>query len=310
MMLVVLFALTAGDPVSGPADGSPIHIEFPRDGFASFTSQVHPGNRIGYRFPEHVPLVHGEVPHDLRQAGIDSETTTRLIDDYAGRHGIATYRRQVSGKGWVPQDWTFYLAAVDDGIELLLVVQTHDKGLNEFYGIQQCFRLGGVTNADWRRKIAQTPAFSEYDLWAKRRDLTAAESLTYVLRKGTWQSLPACRESVGCRTPLGLRIDEKRAGGDLAAMTSIGPYQARAFQPVDCGLITRTNLEGTWCCGVYWQRTSHLTDHHPADCLHSIVNIGNVPPHARRAVRGKIYWCKGTKADLLERWRRDFSPSR
>jgi hypothetical protein len=49
-----------------------------------------------------------------------------------------------------------------------------------------------------------------------------------------------------------------------------------------------------------------VTDHHPADCLHAIVNIGDLPPHSRRVIRGKIYWFKGTKRDLLKQWRADF----
>jgi hypothetical protein len=97
--------------------------------------------------------------------------------------------------------------------------------------------------------------------------------------------VPACEESVGCRTPLGLRIGEERAAADSAAMATIGPYKARMLTPVDCGLTTRANLEGAWYCGVS-EATSHVTNHRQADYLHTTVNIGNILPHARRAIRG------------------------
>jgi hypothetical protein len=78
------------------------------------------------------------------------------------------------------------------------------------------------------------------------------------------------------------------------------------LEPIDNGLIARIDKDKTWVCGIYWQRTSHVTGHHPADCLHSIVNIGDVPPHSKRAIRGKIYWFKGSLQDLAEHWKQDF----
>jgi len=69
----------------------------------------------------------------------------------------------------------------------------------------------------------------------------------------------------------------------------------------------RNDLPETWVTGLYWQRTSHVTVHHPADCLHAIVNIGGIPPHSRRAIRGKIYWFAGDKRDLLKHFQCDFA---
>jgi hypothetical protein len=131
-------------------------------------------------------------------------------------------------------------------------------------------------------------------------------SLSYMLRKGAWKELPAGRSTVGARTPLGVRIDTEITGGDLASMPEVGSYHARMLDPIDSGLTTRIDRERAWISGIYWQSTSHVTDHHPADCLHCIVNIGGIPPHAKRALRGKIYWFKGTPDDLLRCWKRDF----
>ena len=94
---------------------------------------------------------------------------------------------------------------------------------------------------------------------------------------------------------------------DIDMMETVGPYEAKMLEPIDDGLITRANLEGTWVSGIFWEGTSHITNHHPADCLHAIVSIGNVPPHAKRAIHGKIYWLRGTKSDLEKHFQRDFS---
>jgi hypothetical protein len=276
-------------------------------GFATFTNRLHLGNRIGYRFHEHTPIVHGDVPRNDRAAGINPAATTKIERQFAERPGVVTTTIDVKDEKWVPQRWTFYLAPTRDGIDLLLVVETNEVGLNDYYGVQQCFRMSGKTNAEWRRAIAETPAFSEFDLWnVEEKDSQAKTSLTHVLRKGRWQALPARKESVGTRTPLGLRVDTARSDGGLDSMDTVGPYKALMTDPIDNGLITRTNRARTWICGIHWQRTSHVTVHHPADCLHSIVNIGGIPPRSKRALRGKIYWFEGTLADLAKRFQRDF----
>lgn len=287
---------------------SPITVELAdKRGFATFTNRLHPGNRIGYRFHEHTPIVYGQIPADNASAGIDPPSVMKLEQRFASRPGVLINVIDVKDEAWAPQQWTFYLAPTHDGIDLLLTVAAADVGLNEYYGVQQCFRMSGKTNAAWRRAIAETPAFSEFDLWnVAERDDSQKTSLSYVLRKGQWQALPAMKQSVGARTPLGVAIDTERTGGKIKTMPTVGPYEALMTDPIDSGLITRVNKDHTWVCGIYWQATSHITDHHPADCLHSIVNIGGIPPKSKRAIRGKIYWFKETPDDLLCRWRRDF----
>ena len=291
----------------GSASLSPITCSIPEGKQnATFTNALHPGNRIGYRFHEHTPLIFGEAPKDAAAAGIDPGKVAELEADFAHRAKALVKKVAIGDADWAPQTWTFYMAPVDDGIEMLWVVEAADNGLNEYYGVQQCFRLGGVSNIAWRREFAETPAFSEYDLWdVTQKESADKTSLTYVLRGGKWGPLPAIRETVGVRTPLGVTVDTARAGGDLNTMPRVGPYDARMLEPVDTGLVARVNFDKTWVCGIYWEHTSHVTDHHPADCLHSIVNIGGVPPHGKRAIRGKIYWFEGTLGTLSTKWSRE-----
>jgi hypothetical protein len=313
VFFAILVALvSAGSGTRGTAQSaSPIEVSAVpnQSSFVTIRHRQNPENRIGHRFQEHVPLIEGTVPLDYREAGIDPDEGMRLEKRFAQGAGVYRHQIDLSQDAWVPQTWTFWLLPAPDGVELLLKVETREFGINSYYGIQQCFRLTGATNVAWKQEIARAPAFSEFDYWAKlgKAGMPPA-SLTHVLRSGVWEILPARSETVGARTPLGLEIDGRRTAGNLAAMPRVGPYDAEMLQPIDNGLITRVNPDRTWVCGIYWERSSHVSVHHPADCLHSIVNIGGIPPHAQRTVRGKIYWFPGTLQDLLISWQRDFPP--
>ena len=134
--------------VANAADGSSIQIEL-FDRYASFVNRDHPNNRLGYRFHEHTPLTYGNVSRlgPTEQA----EPSPPAIERIKARPGARVFHRGVAEEGWIRQDWTFYLAPVADGIEMLWVVKTGDAGLPEFYGVQQCFRLTGVANEVWRQ---------------------------------------------------------------------------------------------------------------------------------------------------------------
>jgi hypothetical protein len=293
--------------VTASAAAGPIQIELFKE-FASFTNREHPDHRLGYRFHEHTPLTHGDVPPPL-----PVRERTRMAADlerFTRRPGVRTFQRRVAEAGWIPQDWTFHLAPVADGIELRLVVQTGAVGLPEFYGVQQCFRLTGAGNEPWRQQYARAPAFSEFDLWSSAPPGAPRVSLTHILRRGRLHPLPSVPETVGCRTPFGETLDVRRSGGRLDQLEFIGPYRARMLGTADDGLILRTSADGRWSTGLFWERTTHLSDHHPADCLHAIVNLGGVAPHSQRVLRGKIYWLAGPGEKLVRHWRRDFGPAK
>ncbi len=272
--------------------------------FVTFTNRLHPNNRIGYRLFEHTPIVYGQVPQNVREAGIDVAEPAKLEKAFSERPGVLTIKHRIDEEHWIRQDWTLYIVPEKDGINLLLIVEAFDEGLPSYYGVQQCFRMSGRTNSAWRQKIAKTPAFSEYDFWADEKEPPEGASLSWIRRKGRWQKLPATRETVGARTPLGVLIDNQRTQGE--SMGKVGPYEAKMLEPIDDGLVTRANVEGTWVSGIFWEGTSHVTNHHPADCLHAIVNIGGIPPRTKRVIRGKIYWFRGTKDDLVEHFQQDF----
>lgn len=291
------------------AKDSPIKIELARDNFATIRNNQHDGNRIGYRFFEHTPISYGIVPLTEEEADINSVEYADLLNEHKKHKELFTYKREIpKNDEWSRQDWTFHMLTVKDGIEILLEIKTYEEGLPQYYAVQQCFRMSGKTNAEWRRTIAETPAFSEYDQWSKTTKSEEKKSLTYILHEDTWAMLPASENTVGSRTQMGTAIDHLRTEGSLPEQ--VGPYEASMIRSNGVGLITRTDIEGQWVSGMYWENTSHVTDHHPADCLHSIVNIGNIPPFSTRIIRGKIYWFNGSKKDLLNHFKRDFVKSR
>ena len=282
---------------------SSIKVELVKKNFATITNKKHPGNRIGYRFFEHSPLFYGKVPLSNRKANIDTFKITSALNQFKSEKNVFIYKKEIPRDSlWSKQNWTYYMLPVEDGVEVLLLVETFKRGLPEYYGVQQCFRLSGETNQNWRKEIACTPAFSEYDLWQKEDQ--PKTSLTSVLKDSEWCELPAAKKTFGARTPQGNAIDFLLSNGNV--MNEVGPYHAEMLYPADYGLITRTDKNENWICGIYWENTSHVTNHHPADCLHSIVNIGNIPPFSKRLLRGKIYWFKGNKEKLLNHFQKDF----
>ena len=73
MLAIVLLSCMA---VSG--NDSPVTVDIRGgNGYASFTNRLHPGNRIGYRFHEHVPMIWGEVPENPPDAGIEPDIAVR-----------------------------------------------------------------------------------------------------------------------------------------------------------------------------------------------------------------------------------------
>lgn len=286
---------------------SPISIELVRPNFASFLNSDHPGNRIGYRFFEHTPLSWGSVPLSEAEAGINPDKIDQLVMSVQSRPGLFTYSHDIAADDhWVKQKWTYYMVPVNDGIDMLMIVETFGNGLPEYYGVQQCFRMSGENNpSEWRKEIALTPAFSEYDLWQKEG--SPKTSLTSVLRNGAWENLPAQKEAVGARTPMGLAADQLRSSGTLPE--KVGPYEAIMEPPIDSPLILRTDRDKNWVCGIFWENTAHVTNHHPADCLHPIINIGNIPPFSQKAFSGKIYWFKGSMDEAASKLAEDFRPA-
>jgi len=202
------------------------------------------------------------------------------------RNGVAWFEH-LEAEGMVRQ-LTFH--AVADGIEMWMELSS-ESAIPGAYVVQQCFRLSGAMNQEWRHHVALVPELSEYDLWANEQP---PRSLTFVRQDDAWLEVPPVERGVHYDTPTGV---------EMALMEGA---ESKAIAAVPHGLIVREAADGSSVVGMFWQRTTRLSNHHPADCLHSFVDLGPIEAGGSRVVRGKVYWMAGTKDDLLEHWRRDF----
>ncbi len=179
--------------------------------------------------------------------------------------------------------------AAADGVDVWIWLES-EMEIPGSYIVQACFRLSGATNKKWRRKIALVPELSEFDLWAIGDTL----SLTYVYKNNNWHNIEAKNERVFYYTSAGIELQQHQ---------NISVDNGKI---IPHGLIIREIRDGKSVAGMYWERTIMVSNHHPADCIHSFVDLGPVMPGEKNVVHGKLYWFKGNKNDFLFHWQQDF----
>ncbi len=267
-ILVIFLILNIWNQAKG--DNSTLKVELSTSAISKIINQKYLSDQIELRVPEHAPLQWGSVPLSAREANIDTAKISSIIKKLKTREDVLIYKHEIPQDDiWSHQTWTYYMTPVEDGVEIVLLVETFRQGLPEFFGVQQSACL--VNN----KKSA---------------------SLSFVRRDGRWIELAGTEQTVTVPTPIGIAIDKLMSTSDFKIMQN----------SVDDGLIARADSQEGWICGMYWEGTSHLLNDPAADCLQSVVNIGNIPPFAKRMLRGKLYWCKGDKDDLAMHFKRDF----
>lgn len=203
---------------------------------------------------------------------------------------------------------------VKDGIDAWMWLET-DREITGSFVVQQCLRFSGAGNQEWRHHIALVPEFSEFDLWNRGEMRT----LTFVRQHNSWKTIEPVFEfadqsifkkatdfisyDIRERNRSSMNIFNTPAGVSIAEKEGV---TVKNEFLIPHGLIVRESSDGKTISGMYWERTVKVTNHHPADCLHSYVDLGPVSPEERCIVRGKIYLFSGTKEDLLKHWKRDF----
>lgn len=71
------------------------------------------------------------------------------------------------------------------------------------------------------------------------------------------------------------------------------------------GLLVREATNGQWVTGIAWERFLSAQGHNPWQCMHLGIHLGPLARGKSRTVRGRIYLFKGSRADLLKRYRKD-----
>jgi hypothetical protein len=52
-----------------------------------------------------------------------------------------------------------------------------------------------------------------------------------------------------------------------------------------------------------------LQGHNPWRCMHQSIRVGSLEPGQAQKIRGRIYLFRGTKAECLRKYRKEFGPS-
>lgn len=178
----------------------------------------------------------------------------------------------------------FYFEPVENGVLMWMRVTSRVE-VQGVYCVQQCLRFSGATNVEWRHRIAFIPQLSEFDIQSKGKPNT---SLSYVRQDNKWVNFPV--QYARYHTPPGRTFWGETSCGEISH-----------------GLVIRESLDAHCSSGMYWERTAYVGNRHPADCLHAYVDFGPLKAGQSRTVHGKFYFVEGTKDDLLEIWRADFS---
>ncbi len=201
--------------------------------------------------------------------------------------------------GVVSLDWLF--EPVADGIWITLQVEAL-TALSGVYGLQQCLRFTGAFNEYWRRRVAKSPFLSEFDLQAMGQP---GQTLTFSFQQDAWLAFPV-PYTVFPTTP-GLSLVNSNAASAIDHGLVLRQTLDRQVTPHwYWERVARGSAWNTITAGMYWERTLLVSNRHPADCLHAVIDLAPLSAGQTRLIHGKFYCIEGTKDDLLETWRKDF----
>ncbi len=128
----------------------------------------------------------------------------------------------------------------------------------------------------------------------------------------TWFLSARGLEPLGLGTPREIHFHRSLRDAVDAQADAEGRYAWSPKWPkseVDCaaGLIIRESTAGELVTGIAWDRSLSVQAHNPWQCMHASVHVGPLARNETRVVRGKIYLLKGTRTDVLARYRNDFA---
>lgn len=332
--VVPVGALALSLLAAAPA-GTPLRVLLEKSSVVTFVPLDDPSRYVGYRIVENDPIMttdpvagYDALPQRKRAypppplpaeafvesaipRGEYSDTWKASFEDKtyffrSGKDGTTWFRAAAAGGTRVS-----VFKPVADGLDAWMWLEPATE-IRGSYLVEQCLRMSGVGNTFKRRQSSFVPELSEYDLW-DRGDMRGLSSvrqgdtwtpiaplLAYRQQSEIKQAWEFISKSSGGKwtgeefpTPPGLTVDQVRT-------------RIPAGRQTTNGLIVRESTDGKSVAGMYWERAARVATHYPADCLHALVDLGSAPAGKPPVVRGKIYWFKGTKDDLLAHWKKDF----
>lgn len=196
---------------------------------------------------------------------------------------------------------TWHLTPAENGLWIELEVRS-EVSIPEGYCLQQCLRFTGAWNDPWRVGVAHIPYLSELDMQAMGN---VNGTLTFAVRDGEVFPFPSAQTMA---TTKGVMI------GDVPSAIVVD-HGLIARQTADRELAPqwywdRVAPSSTWetiSSGIYWERTALISNRHPADCVHSWVDIGPMAKGEERLIHGRFYYIEGSMENLFERFREEFA---
>jgi hypothetical protein len=199
------------------------------------------------------------------------------------------------------QQCEWYFQPFPHGVRIWATLTTQVDIIGS-YCIPQCLRFTGMYNDIWRQTIAHIPFLSELDMQAMGN---ANGTLTWACRNNQWFRFPVqyvvfptCVDTVEV-------FNSQKDVVDNGLIVRESP--SRQVAPTRYWELVAPNA--SWnqiTSGMYWERTTCISNRHPADCVHAWIDFGPLSAGQSRTLRGVVYFIEGTKEDLLALWKRDF----
>jgi hypothetical protein len=332
LVLLGAFALGAASPSS-----SPLRVFNEKSSVITFVNPADASRYIGYRIVEGDPIMtaapvkgyeamperSGTYPPppppaetfpeaDIPRGPYSTTWSSSYKDDRgfsfrAGPDGTA-YFRYVEPHG----TRVAVFKPVADGLDTWMWLEPA-KAIPGSFLVEQCLRMSGAGNTEKRRRQSFVPELSEYDHW-DRGDM---RGLSFVRPGDSWRRVePVLNYAKQSDIKQAWEYISKFGQGNVFpksdfptpagfTVAEVGNGVA-ADRRIPSGLIVRESADGKTVAGMYWERSARVSTHYPADCLHALVDLGPAGGSRPQVVRGKVYWLKGTKDDLLARWKKDF----
>jgi hypothetical protein len=280
-------------------EGAPEIIDAPSDNYDRQPLSSTRSPQIGDKVPlqwDNSALAGREwlAMYDQPHSKVSERIKFRSFEDGSARVEIVEYGAHLSLE--------LHFEPYEDGISLKMKVFT-TRAVPGGCCLQQCLRFTGGMNAAWRTKIAHVPYLSEFDMHAMGRPNA---TLTYGHRGGTWSQLPVEYTVVPTISQNKNAKGINKTTYDHGLIVRESPHRDQAPQWYWDRVAPQTDWDQI-SAGMYWERTAMVSNRHPADCVHSWVDIGPLAEGETRIVQGKVYYLEGSKDDLLSNWQRDFS---
>ncbi len=173
-------------------------------------------------------------------------------------------------------------AGVDSADLRLTVTNKSDDEWPELAAIIPCFNPGPLEN--------RNPLFSKGDTWFY----------------GSTGLEPLERRDIHFNEKFRKKVDEQADEDGRYVWSSKWPKSEVDANPKS-GLIVRQSTDGQWVTGIAWEDFLSCQGNNPWLCMHQSVRVGHLKPGQTKTIRGKIYLFRGSKEELLRRFRNDFN---